>query len=207
MDIISKHFHSQSQFCVTVLSNSSEKTYPNNLLNCFTNILHMPLNFCANESWQVALTEIYINDCDTYRTEKYKKLPSSFINDSLYVAANTITEAQKINYDFTDIYTNENNEVFVRLKSNQKQMYDLPIFVYTNIITPRLIGDQISKVCKIIYSNGKKCLIKMSSLEFYPIETCRINEISIALKDEEGKFVEFQASPVPTMVTFLFKRL
>ncbi|HBK82592.1 MAG TPA: hypothetical protein DDZ41_03200 [Flavobacterium sp.] len=86
--------------------------------------------------------------------------------------------------------------------------------IYSDIIKPRIIGDQVSRVMYIhpIQSNNnnninERNVINIKNVEYYPLEKSNISEIDILLADETGEQIDFNNSSFSTMISLHFKKL
>ena len=84
--------------------------------------------------------------------------------------------------------------------------------IYSDIIKPRIIGDQVSRVMYIhpIQSNNninEWNVINIKNVEYYPLEKSNISEIDILLADETGEQIDFNNSSFSTMISLHFKKL
>ena len=78
------------------------------------------------------------------------------------------------------------------------------LFVYTDIMKPRIIGNQATRCLKIIPSNGKSHNITFDSPEYYPVEQQTLRTLSIQIANDEGQKIDFESSSVPTYCVLHF---
>lgn len=221
------------EFHLTLLSNSSVTLY-DNTLSSFTNLLNSTIEL--DDNWLVGLSEIYVNRLNykernkrdtacqylegyTKELTKIKKLmedylqsPDLFKNDgkpkknkadipnlfdyidSIFHPIQNLTEkiVEQTN-DFKEIYSNHNDII------------DLA-FVYTDIIQTRLVGSQLSRVLKVIPLKNNQDLITIKNIEYYPVQSNILKDISILITNGSGQKIDFKKSSIPTFCTLHFKK-
>lgn len=77
-----------SEFSVHLFSNGSEKIYPNNKLNCFTQELANPLRFDLNSEYYVGLSELFVDNIHKRKDRILTKDSIIFYNINLSYANN-----------------------------------------------------------------------------------------------------------------------
>ena len=80
------------------------------------------------------------------------------------------------------------------------------MFIYTDIMKPRTIGNQATRCLKIIPSNGKSQNIIFDMPEYYPIEQQTLRTLSIQIANDVGEKINFEPSNVPTYCVLHFIR-
>ena len=172
------------EFYVTVFSNNSMNKYTNNVLSCFTNYIDSPLGL--KENWEVGITEMYHN-----------KFISSYKADETCVnLENDTAEKRLCSYD--------HNELNKKYKSQKLMDF---MFIHTDIIKPRHVGDQMIRCIKVLPANTlQDDYIKFGRIEYYPIEMSYIRSVSIAILDSESNRINFIQSILPTMITLHFRK-
>lgn len=81
------------------------------------------------------------------------------------------------------------------------------IFVYSDIIRGRIIGDTIGRFLRVIPLTDNTRDLQFRHVEFVPVEKNYIESITILLANNFGERIQFKASTVPTYVSLCFKRL
>lgn len=79
------------------------------------------------------------------------------------------------------------------------------IFVYTDIIKPRYVGNKKTKCLKIMSISTLKNYIHFNRVEYFPIETLNINDISIMIRNDEGLELNL-IDYIPVYCTLHFKK-
>ncbi len=107
------------------------------------------------------------------------------------------------------------------LKTSTKRYYESIVYeykefsnyicIYSDIIKPRIIGDQVSRslyMHPIVNENDwlERNVINIKNVEYYPIEHTNISEIEILLADDGGEQIKFEKSSFSTMVLLHFKK-
>lgn len=80
------------------------------------------------------------------------------------------------------------------------------IFVYTDIIQPRYVGSKKNKCIKIFSTSLQKNYIYFNRIEYFPLETFNINDISIRILNDEGNELNL-LDTIPVYCTLHFKIL
>lgn len=81
------------------------------------------------------------------------------------------------------------------------------LYVYTDIIQPRLIGHIASRYLKVIpLVTGEKSF-RYNRIEYCPIQPSFIESISILITDGDGNKINFDKSSIPTYVLLHFKKI
>lgn len=221
------------EFNLTLFSDSSISLY-DNTLSSFTNLLNSTIEL--DDNWVVGLSEIFVNrlnykernrrdiQCQyledyTKELAKIKKLMEDYLQsvdvskndgkpkknksdipnlfeyiDSIFHPIRNLTEkiAEQTN-DLKEIYSNHNDIVDIA-------------FVYTDIIQTRLIGNQLSRVLKVIPLKNNQDLVTFKNIEYYPLQTNILKDISILITNGSGKKIDFKKSITPTFCTLHFKK-
>lgn len=171
-------FGEQEHF-VTVLSNNSTLIYPDNVLSAFTNILNRPLILPGK--WIVGLTEVCLNRNSSNSLQTKKK--SSNLSDEV------------IKGDLVDGGDKDDNQC-------------TQIYLYTDVIKPRHIGNRYSRCLRVfLKKNLEQATIGFDQIEYFPVQTNMIGEISVLMADLTGERINFNRSYIPTMCTFHFKKV
>lgn len=122
-----------------------------------------------------------INDND----EPILSLTNTFLENSLNKLVDNIS-----NY-FNQIIGNEINDI---------------ICIYTDIMKPRHIGDKKTKCLKIFSISSLKTYINFNRVDYFPLETFNINDISIMIRNDEGRELKLLQS-IPVYCTLHFKKI
>lgn len=189
-----------NQFFLTLLSNNSVDIYSNNVLSSFSNYLESPLNLYG--SWEVGISEIFYNafaptiqigDPDFARrvqemSEQIEKLKEMLDNE--YIDTSLLDSS------------------ILRATTAVDMEYSEMIYIHTDIIRPRIVGDQLVRCLKILPAKGKQQeYIRFGVIEYYPVELFYIRNISIMLLDSEAKKIDFNRSSLPTLLTLHFRKI
>lgn len=179
-----------NQFFLTLLSNNSLNIYSNNVLSGFTNYLESPLNLYG--SWEVGVSELFYN---TFTS-------STQIGDPDFV--NKLKDMLENEYTDTSLFQNN----MLSGTSLGDDEYSDMMYIHTDIIRPRVVGDQLVRCLKILPVKGKKQeYIRFGVIEYYPVEIFYIRNISILLLDSEAKKINFNRNSLPTMLTLHFRKI
>ena len=80
------------------------------------------------------------------------------------------------------------------------------MFIYTDLIKHRMIGDKLFQCIKMLVSDGDEQLIEYKNPEYYPLQRLNFNSISISMLNDQGEKINFHPSSAPTMITLHFKK-
>lgn len=80
------------------------------------------------------------------------------------------------------------------------------IFIYTDIIKPRHVGNNKTKCIKIFSISSLKNYINFSRVDYFPLETFNINDISIMIRNDEGRELNL-LEVIPVYCTLHFKKI
>jgi len=110
----------------------------------------------------------------------------------------------------SEIYLNDlpANEVLV-VVDNRQTMHTMNrglIFIYTDIIKPRCVGDKTTRCLRVLLHNGIAKMMQFKNIEYYQIENCHIRDISILMSDSSGYKIPFKPSAIPIYVTLHFRK-
>lgn len=169
-----------NQFNITLLSNDSVNKYPRNVLSSFTNYIETPLNLYG--SWEVGISEIFYNDFNVTYSEAKEMLEEGFIDTGIL------------------------EEVSNKTKNTDQNFFDM-LYIHTDIIYPRVVGDQMVRCLKVMPASGKQQEYKtFGRIEYYPVELFHIRSISVNILDGESNRINFNESLLPTMITLHFRK-
>lgn len=85
---------------------------------------------------------------------------------------------------------------------------DIPsiLFIYSDIMKPRCIGNKNIRCIRVLPFNGKSTCYDFHNVEYYPLEISTINDISILIANSDGSQYDFLASSTPNYITLHFRR-
>lgn len=113
---------------------------------------------------------------------------------------NPITLEGEWSVGITEFYHNAYDDA---LKTPARIM----LYIHTDIISPRLVGDQCARIFRVIPTQDHEECIQFSHIEYMPVmNTCNMSSISIFITNEENQQPNFRDSTIPTMITLHFKR-
>lgn len=82
------------------------------------------------------------------------------------------------------------------------------IYIYTDIIKPRIVGSMESRCIRIIPNAFSAQHIRFGdSIEYYPVEFNTIDNISFLLNDYAGDRIKFSDNVIPIYIMLHFKRI
>lgn len=220
---------SDTDFFVTVFSNNSLNIYSNNVQSNFTNSLQKCLKLTGD--WVVGISEIFLNELNMDSNFSRKTIIASdpaSVSPSKHFFMNT--QARSQNEDSKNKEINKETEgliinnfqilemIFPLIGSIESLINHLKIkkekhnvvghiFVYSDIIKPRLFGSQFIRCLRVLPVNGSQQHIKFDRIEYSPIEISSIPSISLLIADDLGRKVDFKASSTPIFCTLHFKKL
>lgn len=73
------------------------------------------------------------------------------------------------------------------------------LLVYTDLITPQLVGDTYARVLRTITVQVKpdeRQSVRFNSPVFFPVESNSVKRIHIAIRDDKGEYIDFQSQLV-----------
>ncbi len=82
-----------------------------------------------------------------------------------------------------------------------------PVFIYTDIVKQRMIGDTFVKCIKILHTTGEDEYISFPRVEYHPLASNFIRDITLLFQNEENVQIELLSSYKPTMCTLHFKKV
>lgn len=80
------------------------------------------------------------------------------------------------------------------------------LFIYTDIIKPRCVGNKNIRCMKIIPFKGKSLCFDFHNVEYYPLELSEINDISVLILNSDGIQYNFNPSTTPNFITLHFRK-
>ena len=205
------NYSNQSEFTVTLLSNSSFDIHPENTIFNFTNELASPLHLPSNEDWQVCLSSISITNVvlESERIKKYRDIRlKKLLNQVRLLRGYVLVDdnetnlkkyarASKLYNDFlrseTDVFNNKN-----------------PVFVECGEISPKF-GESKILTCFIAppyKGDGSDNFIHYHPIteEYFSFSSPILNSISISVKNSSGKLLESNIAQ-PTIIVLKFKKM
>lgn len=177
---------SSNEFYVTLLSNNSMKRYPQNVQSSFTNYIDPPIILSPGQ-WFVGITEIFHN----------KFIPSFHTN--MLSDATVVINNENFSLPVDKSFTFEPLE---RVKPSYEFMY-----IYSDLICERIIGDQRSRCLKVLPTTSKpEQMVRFGRVEYYQVDVNHLRSISLMITDEEGERINFRDSVQPIMITLHFRK-
>lgn len=182
--------NNEREYFVTLLSSDCVNVYTNNNPSAFTTYFNRSLKLQGN--WVVGLTEISLNKNHL----KPKPIGLEEYYSPIYNNYGVI-QSDKNDKEKQD-QTNENNE---------NNLYSL-IFIYLDIIEPRVVGGQSTKcVRSFIKKNDERTTIEFQNIQYFPLCVNNISDISVLFADTSGRKVNFKPSHLPNIVTLHLKKM
>lgn len=104
--------------------------------------------------------------------------------------------------------SNEVNENLIEPCNEGKAYKKIDLmFIHTDIIKPRNVGDQMIRCLKVLPANAKQDeYVKFGRVEYYPLEFSYIRSISVQILNSDSDRIAFHESFVPTMLTLHFRK-
>lgn len=131
------------------------------------------------------------------------------INSNINIHASEITEENNILTSTNNIL----NKSLSAFSDNINQYFSkslLPdineiVFIYTDIIKPRHVGNKRIKCLKICSVSSLKSYIRFNRVEYFPLESYNINDISIMIRNDEGNLINLNKE-IPVYCTLHFRK-
>lgn len=153
-----------------------------------------PLNKLKNDTSQTNLaTEKKVNEFDSYtsRDELENVEKDSILTSTNHILHKSLTKfSDNMTNYFTKVFSPDINEI---------------VFIYTDIIKPRHVGNKKTKCLKIFSISTLKNYIHFNRIEYFPIESYNINNISIMIRNDEGGIISLNEF-IPVYCTLHFKK-
>lgn len=185
-----------NQFNVTLLSNDSINIYPKNVLSSFTNYIQCPLNFDGR--WEVGISEFFYNGFTT--------VLDSYLNGEI-IDANLANKFHMMQSEYFCEINDVEPATFREVVQKKNQHSDL-MYIHTDIITPRIVGDQMVRCLKVLPASGRNQeYVKFGRIEYYSVEPVHVRSISVCILDAEANKINFNYSLLPTMITLHFRKI
>lgn len=80
------------------------------------------------------------------------------------------------------------------------------VYIYIDIIESSLTGDVQSKSLRVVNLNAKGAHEVYNQIYYHPLSKYTFQDISVQIRYDDGFFVKFQKSVVPTLVVLHFKK-
>lgn len=80
------------------------------------------------------------------------------------------------------------------------------LFIYSDIMKPRCIGNKNIRCIRVIPFKGKSICYDFHNVEYYPLEISVINDISILIANSDGSQYNFIDSTTPNYITLHFRK-
>ena len=107
--------------------------------------------------------------------------------------------------DLAETIMNPANCHFTRVNVPVKDNYDFasrePVYVYTNIVKPNLVGESFVKILTTLHFPSSTRYHRFDYPLYMPIEQSSIQSITIRLFTKNGEDVLFDDSDIPSVVT------
>lgn len=222
-------------FSITLLSNSSLELY-DNTLSSFTNLLNKAVNvdnqwvvglseIYLNNSGHISREKRGI-PCEYVKTysknlEDIKTLLKDFIGPLDTVVADDKTVAKKKRsevynlFEYIDSIFHPISNLTEKLLEQTNLQMDYQkyyaefmdyAFIYTDIIQSRHVGDQLSRCLKVIPIKNCENFYRFERIEYFPLQTNILKDISILVTNGTGEKINFENSNIPTFCTLHFKK-
>lgn len=187
-------------------NNNNNKPTMNDKLtpgNSFTPVMVIPQALSQ-------IPEPVLSKLEPMQDEKHTNVNQSEMEIAVVDDANNSKQNTSLKQIFHPFY-NEIDFVEVKPMVENKNNSKLPvlnfIYVYSEIIKPRYIGDIKSRYLKIIPKlDSKASIIKIDHVEYCPLEKSYIENISILILDDRGEKINFQSAMSPTYIMLHFKK-
>ena len=115
---------------------------------------------------------------------------------------NILTSTNNILNKSLSVFSDNINQYF--LKSLLPDINEI-LFIYTDIIKPRHVGNKKIKCLKIFSVSSLKSYIHFNRVEYFPLEYYNINDISIMIRDDEGNLISLN-NQIPVYCTLHFRK-
>lgn len=115
----------------------------------------------------------------------------------IMIGANAIL-LELIYMDLQDIYIKRRGDFLSRDTE--------PVYVYTDIVTPQLVGDVNARVLRIVEYPVADCREVYQPIYYIPVEKPYIQDITIELRDRFGNYFDILSGVRPTIVTLHFRK-
>lgn len=188
------HHHKLDEHYVTLLSNNSMDWYPKNTLSSFTN--NLPVGLGLNSDWVVGITDLYI----TKFHPPYENVVE--FRDEEGAVTKKLTELHTGGKKY--VY-HAKEQVLVQSRVNEEKFKT--IFIYCDIIKPRIIGDSFVKCIKMLHVLQEAQYITFPRVEYHPLSTFCFSDITLLFQDDTSNQIRFQESYKPTACTLHFKKI
>lgn len=145
-----------------------------------------------------SMAEFHVTLLSNDSINKYPQNVLSFFTNYIETPLQLVGEWQ---VGISEIYLNKFN-------GKESKIPELEmLYVYSHIIKPRIVGDQVVRCLKVLPADPNRSqYIKFGRIEYYPIDTFYIRNISIIILDAQSKRIDFNESTIPTLVTLHFRK-
>lgn len=138
------------------------------------------------------LTTTEMNITKNTNAESAKNSEESILSSTNYFLEKSLNNlVDNISNYFEKIISTEINDI---------------IFIYTDIIKPRHVGNKKTKCLKVFSISSLKNYLNFNRVEYFPLETFNINDVSIMIRNDEGKELNLLPS-IPVYCTLHFKKI
>lgn len=80
------------------------------------------------------------------------------------------------------------------------------VFIYSDIIRPRCVGDKNIRCIRIVPFKGESMCYDFHNIEYYALEISIINDISFLISNSDGLQYSFNSSSTPNYITLHFRK-
>lgn len=189
----------KDQFYITLPSNSSMQFFPENRTCCY--ITQLPRSIQLTGEWEVGLAEIHY--------------PLTFASRPSACCAENTEKPSTASLPGTEY--DEATRTFVITRDNQpdSQLARIPtcqMFVYCDLVEPRIVGDVYTPLLRVIQACGKETSIRggsemkiLSPPHYLPLLLTNFRTIEINIRDHLGNPIPFEYGTLT--VTLHFRRV
>lgn len=163
--------------------------YPKNTLSSFTN--NLPIGLGLNNDWVVGISDLYL---PRFHTPSENILEHQDEDRKIQLTSG----GKKYVYHVKD-------KVSMQRNTNEEKFKT--IFIYCDIIKPRIIGDSFVKCIKMIHVSQDAQYITFPRVEYHPLATFSFCDITLLFQDDTSNQIRFYESYKPTSCTLHFKKI
>lgn len=197
----------KDQFYITLPSNSSMQFFPDNRTCCY--ITQLPRSIELTGEWEVGLAEIL------YPVSFASSSPSSLPIEEITDKSDSQDHAGPshlpgMRYDATERAVIIDRDT--RMETTLPRTPSCQMFVYCDIIEPRIVGDVYTPLLRVIQACGKTNAIPgetamktLSPPHYIPLLLTNFRTIEINIRDHLGRPIPFESGTLT--VTLHFRRV
>lgn len=157
--------------------------------------------------------EIFSEYINTYQESDKQSLNLCYGENSITIDNNVISHFPARVYngveDLAQTIMNPANcrtsKITVSLKDNTNFTEPEPVYVYTDVIKPNLVGDSYVKLLSTLHFPSKIGYHRYNFPLYKPVEQSFIESITIRLVTKDAEDILFEDSSIPCVVTLHFK--